>query len=232
MNMKKTKTMWFVNSYHTNDADTNYSISINGVSLSRVYNHLYLGVDLDYGLSFDKHLDSVVNKTTQKLYIFRKIRRFICHSTAVIIYKQMLLLLLEYCNILYNSGKKSKLGKIDKIQTKCIRIIENCHNLLDPEKESIMCTRYNLDSLQNRRDIQLACTMYRLSKREMYVDHNVCRENSRSENKIKFVCPFTRVSKNKNSPFYRGVDLWNTLTVEQHRAESKKKFKNLVKIQP
>ena len=54
----------------------------------------------------------------------------------------------------------------------------------------------------------------------------------RSENKIKFVCPFTRVSKIKNSPFYRGVDLWNTLTVEQHRAENKKKFKNLLKTNP
>ena len=38
MNMKKNRTMWFVNSYHTNDEDTNYSISINGVPLSRVYN--------------------------------------------------------------------------------------------------------------------------------------------------------------------------------------------------
>ena len=76
----------------------------------------------------------------------------------------MFLPLLEYCNILFNSGKKSKLGKIDKIKTKCIRIIENSHNFLDREKESILCTRYNLDSLQNRRHIQLACTMYRLSK--------------------------------------------------------------------
>ena len=65
--MRNTKTMWFVNSNQDKVENTNFSISINGVLLSRVYNYLYLGVDLD----------SVVTRTTQKLYISRKIRRFI-----------------------------------------------------------------------------------------------------------------------------------------------------------
>ena len=71
-------------------------------------------MELDDRLSCDKHLNNVVNKTTQKLYIFRKIRRFISPSTAIIVYKQMILPLLEYCKILFNSGKKGKLDKIDK----------------------------------------------------------------------------------------------------------------------
>ena len=114
MNMKKTKTMWFVNSNQDKVENTNFIISINGVLLSRVYNYLYLGVDLDHALSYDKHLDSIVTKTTQKLYTFRKIRRFINESTAIIVYKQILPLL-EYCNILFNSGKKTKLEKIDQM---------------------------------------------------------------------------------------------------------------------
>ena len=32
----------------------------------------------------------------------------------------------------------------------------------------------------------------------------------RIENKVK-LCPFTRITKIKESPFYRGVDLWNSL---------------------
>ena len=177
MNTKKMKTMWFVNNNQDKVENTNFSISINGVLLSRVHNYLYLGVDLDHALSYDKQLDSVVTKTTQKVYIFRKIRRFISESTAIIVYKQMNLPLLEYCNILFNSGKKTKLEKLDKIQTKYIRIIENSYNVADRENESVLRSRYNLDSLQNRRDIQLACTMYRLSKRDLYVDHSILREN-------------------------------------------------------
>ena len=86
-----------------------------------------------------------------------------------------------------------------------------------------------LDSLQNRRDIQLACIMYRLCKFDRYIDHSVNRENLRSENKIKFKCAFTKVSKIRKSPFYRGVDLWNSLKIQHHRAENKKRLKNLLK---
>ena len=40
-------------------------------------------------------------------------------------------------------------------------------------------------------------------------------------------CQFNKISKIRNSPFYRGVDLWNGLNVEHHRAENKKRFKYL-----
>ena len=229
MNMKKTKIMWFEQNNIIDVPNISYSINIEGVELSRVYNYMYLGVDLDHMLSYDSHLDSVLNKTTQKLYIFRKIRRFITQLIAITVYKQMILPLVEYCSILFNSGKKSKVGKIDKIQSKCIRIIENCYDVQKREKEAVLCKVYNLDTLQNRRDMQLACAMFRLSKNGMYIDHPVYRENLRSEEKIKFICPFTKIMKIRKSPFYRGVDLWNSLRIEHHRAENKKRFKILLK---
>ena len=222
MNMKKTKMMWFENTDKKTYPDANYTVSIDGSVLSRVYSYQYLGVELDSELSYDKHLDQVVNKTTQKLFIFRKIRRFISQKNAILVYKQMILPLLEYCSILFNSGKKLKLDKVDKMQSKCICIIENCYDVSKRSKETLLCSTYGLESLQSRRDIQLACTMYRLSKFEKYIDHTTYRENLRSENKIKFLCQFTKIVKIRKSPFYRGVDLWNSLKVEHHRAEKKK----------
>ena len=110
MNMKKTKIMWFENNMRNKEVNTSHLSSINGVLLSRVYSYQYLGMVLDHTLTYDEHLDNVANKTTQRLYIFRKIR-FISQSTAIIVYKQMILPLLECCNILFNSSKKSKLIK-------------------------------------------------------------------------------------------------------------------------
>ena len=71
--------------------------------------------------------------------------------------------------------------------------------------------------------------MFRLSKNSKFVDDEIKRENLRSENKIKFHCPFTKVEKIRKSPFYTGVDLWNTLRVEHHRAKNQKRFKSLLK---
>ena len=81
MNMTKTKIMWFNNkpikAEHISSDVNNYSICIDGTNIGIVNAYTYLGVELDCLLSFDKHLDSVVNKVIQTLYIFRKIRRFI-----------------------------------------------------------------------------------------------------------------------------------------------------------
>ena len=41
----------------------------------------------------------------------------------------------------------------------------------------------------------------------------------RSEEKIKFKCPFTNIAKIKKSSFYRGVDLWNSLKVQHHKVK-------------
>ena len=227
MNMKKTKIMWFgiKNSTENVDFDT---IDISGNKIEHVCTYHYLGVELDSNLSLDRHLDNVVSKCNQKLYTFRKIRRFISEQTAILVYKQTIRPLVEYCSFIFNSGKKLKVEKIDKIQSKCMRIIENCSDKTQRKDENILCSDYNLSSLQYCRNMQLGCIMYKYSKNALYVDNTVNRENLRSEGKIKFKCPFTKISRIRSSPFYRGVDLWNSLKVEHHRAENKKRFKTLL----
>ena len=69
-------------------------------------------------------------------------------------------------------------------------------------------------------------------KKKRIKNHTVYRENLRSEEKMKFKCPFTKIAKIKKSPFYRGVDFWNSLKVQHHKAENKKRLKNLLKNPP
>ena len=61
MNMKKTKIMWF-NTLNLGKAEEiPQTISINGTALSQVNSYVYLGVELDNYLSYDRHLQNVVN---------------------------------------------------------------------------------------------------------------------------------------------------------------------------
>ena len=64
-----------------------------------------------------------------------------------------------------------------------------------PSKETVLRRKYGLDTLQNRRDIQLACTMHRLSKFDCFIERTMYRDNLRSEHKVKFICPFTFLLK-------------------------------------
>ena len=115
MNIKKTKIMWFgTDTFKTDNVED--TVCISGQPIERVYTYPYLGVELDSILS----LDNVVSKCTQKLYIFRRIQRLISVETAVLIYKQTIRPLVEYCSFIFNSGKKTKVDRIDKIQSKCL----------------------------------------------------------------------------------------------------------------
>ena len=89
-----------------------------------------------------------------------------------------------YCSFIFNSGKKTKVDKIDKIQSKCLRIIEYCSYKKQREDEAQLCATYNICNLQQRREVQLGSIMYRYSRNEKCIDMNVNRENLRSTNKI------------------------------------------------
>ena len=78
-------------------SDNTDAITIDGSQID-IVNTMYLGVELDCSLSCDKHLRNVGNKASQKLYIFGKTRRFISQSTVILVYKQIIRPLLEYCN--------------------------------------------------------------------------------------------------------------------------------------
>ena len=68
--------------------------------------------------------------------------------------------MLKYCYIIHNSGKKLKCDKIDNIQSKCLGIIEFCHKKVNIKNEDVLNVEYNIESLQSKRNMQLACIMY------------------------------------------------------------------------
>ena len=51
----------------------------------------------------------------------------------------------------------------------------------------------------------------------------------RSNIKIKFRIKTTQLTKVQNSPYYRGVSLWDRLPVDVQRATTKVKFKDFLK---
>ena len=76
----------------------------------------YLGVDIDYTLSFDAMIDHMYTKVNRKLYSLKIIRPYITNSIANVIYKSCVWLILEYVVFLVNSCAKSKTEKLDCIQ--------------------------------------------------------------------------------------------------------------------
>ena len=51
----------------------------------------------------------------------------------------------------------------------------------------------------------------------------------RSNKKVKLKCNFSNLTKLHNSPFYRGIKVWNDLPYETLTCEQKDVFRNMIK---
>ena len=90
-------------------------LSLNGILLERVCSYKYLGFILDDQLNFNKHMSGVVSTVSHKLYLLARIRRYITKEACVLIFKTMVLSVLEYGDIIYAGATKSNLDKLDKL---------------------------------------------------------------------------------------------------------------------
>ena len=70
--------------------------------------------------------------------------------------------------------------------------------------------------------------MYRHSKTVSNLEERRPDEILRNNNKLKFKIQTTKLTKVQNSPYFRGVSLWDPFPEEAQRATTKVKFKNLL----
>ncbi len=80
-------------------------LEIGNEPFERVSLFKYLGVLLDENLSFNAHVEFVVNKASKKLGILRKSREYLDHKTSVLLYKSLVLPHMDYCSLVYEHDK-------------------------------------------------------------------------------------------------------------------------------
>ena len=85
---------------------------------------------------------------------------------------------------------------------------------------------YGLDDLGIRRKRHHLAVMFRHSKMTDHLDKTRPEFILRNSNKLKFKIKTTQLTKVQNSPYYRGVSLWDHLPEDVQKATTKVKFKN------
>ena len=54
--------------FNNKKCDDNYTISINGMNITRVFVTTFLGVHLDFQLNWSKHISVITNKIANKCF--------------------------------------------------------------------------------------------------------------------------------------------------------------------
>ena len=220
------RTISIVSELHI-EVPTGPNVMLNGEILDVVHKYNYLGVIIDDDLTFNSFLTEKCNKVNVRIYKLSRLRKFITSKIACLVYKQTILPVCEYADQMVESGPSDKVNKLQTLQDKAVRIVENKeHKRLGTEGLYFL---FRLSPLKLRRAEHLACSMYRLSKDMYRLEKGRPTVHLRSRNKIKFKTPKQNYEKYLKSPLSRGVIIWDRIPELIQRSTTKVKFKLAVK---
>ena len=92
INPNKTKYIIFSNQ---KIMQTLFQLTVDDTEINQVSQFTYLGVTLDQHLTFKNHAQQTINKVLAKVYQLKKMRKFLSNKAALLIYKNMILPILE-----------------------------------------------------------------------------------------------------------------------------------------
>ena len=128
-------------------------------------------------------------------------------------------------DFIIESGSKIYVNKLDRLQERALRRIEFCCQPGNRNEYKVLERKYGIGNLHNRRKHSLLMQMYGQSKEEINLVKNNCDRILRSDNKTGMKYNFSSLTKLHNSPYYRGVKLWNTLPAHIQRCNVRYEFK-------
>ena len=132
---------------HLGRNNPNYIYYIGGDQLQPVKEHKDLGVLMDSNLKFHSHSSAVVSKANQVLGLIMKTFANLNEHTLPLLYKSLVRPHLEYANVVWGPTFLTDVNKIESVQRRATRYVQNVSNL--PYHERL--TYLNLPTLSYRR---------------------------------------------------------------------------------
>lgn len=214
-------------------------LQINDTVLVQSNSYEYLGIIIDERLSFKQHINKTISACSQKLFTLSKIRRYISNQVAQILYKSLVLSIMDYGNVFVLNASGKDASRLQKVQNRALRIID-----LSPRYTANLDLhrKYNILPTEARRKINLLKIMYKRRNPVTYLQdspimgdvndsHNPAVDMVENDNDYSGVVtrsryygdialPLPRFGKSRNSCYFIGPSLWLGLSREIRSAGS------------
>ena len=216
INTAKTKVLWCYSDRDKTDY-SRYNLVMKNETLRVVSHFTYLGVIVDCFLSLNPQCNKIISSGNFRLYQLRKLKKYIDQHLSLLLYKQMVLPIFDYGDVMTDSGSDGLVGDIQILQNHCLRA---CIGIQDPQMISRpdLHTLCDCSMLDVRRKCNLLSRMYHLSRD---VDNTVVPvRDLRGNSKIKIKVQRPKCALYKHSPLYRGHVEWCKLDAEDQKIDS------------
>ena len=104
-----------------NDID----IQLNSCKILRQKSIKYLGVVVEENLKFEKHVANVSSVISRNIGVMGRSKSVLTSRELLLLYNSLVLPHLNYCAAVWGSNYPTRLGKLEKLQKRAIRIIDN-----------------------------------------------------------------------------------------------------------
>ena len=224
-NTEKTKVMVFGSS-HSLKSVPEFEILFDEVPLKTALSYKYLGVTLDNQLNFNLHVNKLIASVSAKLKQFQRMRSFLNVKAALLVYKSMMLPVLEYGDIFLSATTLKNRKRLQVLQNKGLRCalnkgIESSTDELHAEARLL--------KLRFRREQHVLNFMFDKSTDPLNLKarlENMVVTRSQQKKQLRIKKPNTE--KFKKSLTYRGPKKWNALPKEMHYLSEKVLYKKSV----
>ena len=224
-NTDKTKIMVFGSQSVQNKLPP-FTIRLGDTPLQSVLSYKYLGITLDTQLNYNLHMNRVIGSVTSKLKQFQRMRSFLNTKAALMVYKNMLLPILEYGDVFTIAASAENRRRLQTLQNKGLRCALG--KGLEFSSEALH-TEANLLKLKYRREQHLLNLMFDRAQTEASLRKpSKSAIKTRSQSKKLLMLKRPRTEKFKKSLAYAGPTKWNLLPEAVQHECSKDTFKVLV----
>ena len=226
VSIKKSKVLLIGSRNKLGKVDMTKNIKIGDTPLPFTKKYKYLGVTLNNEMTLSYYLSDTKETVMNRLFNLRKLRTYITEKSAVSIYKQTILPVLDYAGFMLISCNKSDRRDLQVIQNDALRTF---YNIKRRDRFSVtkMHQKAHLLSLDQRRVFQLMGLMFLHRKNPRNI--RIPARNTRGANRDQFVVERYNNLKYKNSPFYKGSELWQHLPLDIVTSDSIFSFKKCLK---
>ena len=104
--------------------DDNYSVSINGIEITRVYVTTFLGAHMDSQPNWSDHVSVIKRKMAKKNSVMNRVRHLLSSSALYSPYCTQILPYSNYCRVVWGNTYKSSLRPLCILQKRAIRIYD------------------------------------------------------------------------------------------------------------
>jgi hypothetical protein len=205
-------------------------VLLNGSSLCTLSFVKDLGITMDTKLAFNVHLDEVISKAKQRIYLLFKSFKSRDVNLMVFAYKVYILPLMDYCSQIWLPYKLGDIDRLEKIQRNNTKRLTGL-KLLNYSERLAICELPTLELRKIWHDLVLC---YKIIHKQIDLDFDNFFEFERSkfntrDHPYKLRIPKILNVTRKNFFAIRVLPIWNSLPSHIVTSETVTAFKKLLK---